>query len=76
MSNEDVLKLLRTITDNSKTTLDLYQAVFEDQKKCYQELIKCKEEMIEQEKIITALVIEIKDLKERVRKLEEKKEDE
>jgi hypothetical protein len=34
------------------------------------------EEMIEQEKIITALVIEIKDLKERVRKLEEKKEDE
>jgi len=72
MSHEPILDLLNTITENGKTTLALIKDVDKVQKECYQELIKTYEEMIEQQKIITALLTEIVDLQDRIDKLEKR----
>lgn len=61
---------LRDIIENNKSVLAMLKEVDQTQKNCYQEIIKCKEDSIEQDKLITALATEVINLKERVKKLE------
>lgn len=62
MSNDELLKFLRDTIEIGNYNFELYKQVLGDQKRCYQELIKCKEEIIEQEMMITALAIEVKSM--------------
>lgn len=70
MSNDELLKFLRDIIDNCKNMSAMIRDINKIQKECFEKLIECKEDSIEQDKLITALAAEVIILKERVKKLE------